>query len=239
MPGETRVPKKDSEFDQYIRNTYTVLSSGTPTGAVRLGLSTAQFDQWEDYHNDWLIIYPKYTDPAQRTRTITEDKNLLKKNFTTFAENPLKLIEASANLTTDDRATFRLPARDRNPTARGPIEDIPVLSLKAKGGGKMQIRVRREDDGNRASMHPLASAILLKYAVVDSLAGNPPAPGEPDTGPSPDEMPNSATSTSALWTLDLGNNARGKTIVAFARWLNLTRPENSSGWSNISACLIS
>src|SRR5690242_37745 len=95
MGNDTRVPQKDSLFDPYIRNTYIVLNTGTPTGAVRLGLSTAQFNQWQTYHNDWILIYPKYTDLAQRTRAIKDQKNLLKKNFTTFAENPLKLIEAS------------------------------------------------------------------------------------------------------------------------------------------------
>lgn len=239
-----RVPKKDSEFDQYIRNTTNVLETGTPTGAVRLGLSTAIADEWIAYRDEWILLYPKYTDPAQRTTTIKDAKNLLKKNFTTFAENPLKLIEASPNITLDDRATFRLPERDRTMTSRGAIDTVPIGSLKGKGGGIMEVRVRRETDATRASMHPRADAIEFKYIIVDLEDEEPtpppvPGPEENDGIPTPDHMPLTYSSKAALWRMDLTPAAQGKRVVGYFRWIQIGKPHNNSGWSDLATTFIS
>src|SRR5687768_6204403 len=106
--GKTRVPRKDAAFDNYIRSTGAVLATGIPTGAERLGLTPAQAAAWANFLANWIIIYGKYVDPAQRTKSIKDDKNELKAEFIAFAELPLKTIEISENLTNDDRMTFRI-----------------------------------------------------------------------------------------------------------------------------------
>lgn len=245
----TRVPQKDSLFDQYLRNTTAVLEAGIPTGIVRLGLTTAQGNEWIAYRDQWIIVYPKYTDPAQRTTTIKDAKNLLKKDFTTFAENPLKLIEASGNITSADRGTFRLPERDRTPTARGAITGVPFGKLKGTGGGIMEVRVRREEDATYASMHPLADALEFRYLLIDA-PGSPPPPPEPPAGepeednedeviPTPEKLPLSFTSKKAFWRMNLGTQYQGKRIIGYVRWVNLTKPEHNSGWSDLMTTFIS
>ena len=238
MGGKTRVPQKDSEFDTYIRDTGEVLQTGTPTGAVRLGLSIAQATAWANFLADWIILYPKYTNPATRTTTITKAKNKLKKDFTVFAEKPLKTIEASENLTDDDRGTFNLPEPDRTTTSRGQITEAPIGSFEGKGGGLMKIRVRRAQDATRSSMHPLADVVEFRYIILDSPTSNPDSPGPPNPNPTPVPLPNQQpkdfplviNSTKALWIMDLGVENKGKYLYGLLRWVNQTDPRNNSGW---------
>ncbi len=250
MGGAHRVPTKDSIFDTYLRDTTVVLETGTPTGAVRLGLNAAQSAQWISYRDQWVIIYPQYTNSATRTSTITEAKNSLKAEFALFAENPLKLIEASDNLTSDDRGTFRLPKRDRSPTSRGVITDIPFGKLQGTGGGILEVRVRRTNDATRSSMHPLADAVEFRYKITDSSNGGqnpapptdpnmPPVPRDESQVPTPNDCPLSVNSKKSLLRINLGPSSQSKRVIGFVRWINLSHPENNSGWSDLMTTLIS
>lgn len=239
MANDRIVPQKDSDFDQYIRNTQTQLAAGTPTGAVRLGLTTDQANQWEVFHDSWVAIYPQYTNTNTRTKTITQDKNQLKKDFTLFAENPLKTIGGSVNLTTADRQIFNLKVRDTTPTKRGAITDIPFGSLKGWGGSIIEIRARRESDATRSSMHPLADAIELKYLIRNLTEAEPPEDGGLTPTPNPDDFKLSSISKKTLWRINLAPKDKGKQIIGFLRWLNISNPENNSGWSEMMLAIIS
>jgi hypothetical protein len=237
--GATRVPRKDSLFDGYIRSTGKVLAEGTPTGADRLGLSSAQATAWATFLANWIIIYGKYQDKAQRTTAVTDDKNQLKTDFIAFAVTPLKVIEVSPNLTSDDRLTFNLPAPDKVKTTRGKIQDSPFGKLKSKGLGLLDVQVRREHDASRPSLHKLSDAVEFKYKIIDpeeepSPTPVPPAPGTGgDSVPLPKDMPLSHISKKASWRMDLGETAVGKRIVGYVRWVNLSDPGKNSGWSDL------
>ena len=226
----TRVSEIDSEFDDYIRNTTTVLETGTPAGSVRLGLTTAENDDWVAFRDAWIVVYPKYTNVSRRTSIVTQQKNNLKKDFREFAKIPLKRIEVSPNLTEEDRGTFNLPVPDTTPTRRGAITDVPFGSLVGKGGGMMEVRARRESDATRSSKHPLADAVELRYLILNDST-TPPDEGSGGDFPSPEDCRNSVSSKSALWRVSLGSAARGKTVLGYLRWVNLSNPANNSGWS--------
>lgn len=228
--GNDRIIQKDSGFDSYIRNTTATLLAGSPTGAVRLDLTTDQNTQWIAYHDQWVIIYPKYTNLSTRTKTITAQKNQLKRDFSNFAKQPLKRIDASENITPEDRDIFNLPLRDTTPTRRGAITDVPFGSLVGKGGGMMEVRARRESDATRSSKHPLADAVELRYLILNDST-TPPDEGSGGDFPSPEDCRNSVSSKSALWRVSLGSAARGKTVLGYLRWVNLSNPANNSGWS--------
>ena len=237
----TRVPKKDSEFDPYIRNTTTVLETGIPLGAVRLGLTVGQGTQWLGFRDQWIAVYPKYTNSATRTTTITNAKNTIKKEFTLFAEKPLKLIEASDNLTADDRGTFKLPERDRTVTRKGKITEMPFASIQSLGAGQMQFRVRTTTDGSRASMHPLADLIEVRYMIGAPDNGNPPNPNPnpKDSGiPTADKAPYYTVSKKALFILEVGLGNAGKPIIAFVRWANASNAANNGPWSQVTVAII-
>ena len=61
MPGTTRIPRKDSEFDSYINNTADYLAAGTPTtNGVRLGLSPVEVTSWGNQKTSWNTNYALY-----------------------------------------------------------------------------------------------------------------------------------------------------------------------------------
>jgi hypothetical protein len=112
--GTTIIPRSNSPFDQYIRNTTTVLGTMSPPpgpvlGWQRLLLTTTEHDSWVDFRDKWAIVYPQYTDLAQRTKSITKDKNDLRDAFIAFAQPLLARIGSSPDITSADRETFNLP----------------------------------------------------------------------------------------------------------------------------------
>ena len=242
MGQRSRIPTKDADFNQYIRATDDTLQVvGPPTGAARLGLTTSEADDWHAYRQQWDILYGKYGNPATRTSTITEDKNNLKTNFAGFARPLLKRIEVSDNLTTDDRSTFNLPEPDTTPTARGPILEVPNGNFKGLGGSKLEVRAKTSTDASRASLHPLADAVEIKYILIDQRGTEPtpPVPSPPDEGFTPDTFPYSQISSKALFVLSLPSAHQGKRIVAALRWLNITNAANNSGWSDLFSTIVS
>jgi len=160
------------------------------------------------------------------------------KNFMVFAEPLLNRISVSTALNNEDRTILNLPERDKTPTRKGKIEDTPLVGIKGIGGGQLKFRVRSDEDSTRASMHPLADYLEVKYFIVKNEPQNtpPPSPDNP-TPPVKDSMPvlddatSYAISKKALFVLELGNGNTGKFIVAFVRWANASNPSMSGPWS--------
>jgi hypothetical protein len=182
----SRIPVTDSAFDQFIQNTDTYNLDGAPiTNGERLGLAPAEIGSWTGYRNQWAAIYPQYTNVNTRTKTIKDQKNELKATFMEFAMPLLDRIAASPAITGADRNVYNLPVPDRNPTARGAILETPYVNLKPLGGGMIQVRTRTEADASRASRHPLADAVEVRYKLVAAGLGTgggfpTPEPGNPN-----------------------------------------------------------
>jgi hypothetical protein len=230
-----RIPKKDGDFDQYINNTVAALEEpGPPPAYQRLGLSVTEKDQWVTYHTDWRTIYPKYTNLATRTASITAQKNTIKKDFTAFAAVLLTRMGTMPTLTQDDREVFNIPARDTTPTKRGKINDTPYATLEPVGVGTVKVRVRMTHDSKRSSMHPLADGIEVRYAIVEQGTkpqGPDPAQPSANAPTTPSEAPFTFTSTKALFELTFDGSASGKRLYAFLRWVNQSAPVNNGFWT--------
>src|SRR3989304_3628678 len=95
----TRVPEDDSGFDSYIRTSTTHLLStmSVPFNYVRLGLTVEEMNAWEVFKNSWVEKYGLYVNENTRTKTITNEKNTIKKDFTEFSEPLLTRMSGSAN----------------------------------------------------------------------------------------------------------------------------------------------
>lgn len=237
-----RISNAKGPFDDFIRGATTHLATGTtPTrrGEV-LGLTTAELDDWIGLRDDWVVLYPTYTDRNQRTTAITADVNNMMKDFRTFAEPLLNKISVSSVLTNGDRTVLHITERDKTPTRKGKIETVPSVTIRSLGGGQMKFRVNVDEDASRASMHPLADLIEVRYLVqttepTASPGGPgvppPPAPQESAGFPSPDKATNYAISKKALFVLETGSSNTGKFIIAFVRWANASNPANNGPWS--------
>lgn len=230
-----RIPDSKSAFDTYLRDSTTHLISGTPRRGETLGLSATEVDDWEDYRDSWVILYPKYTDVTKRTTLVTQDVNQLMKDFSTFAEPLLIRISGSSALTNEDRGILNLPERDRTPSRKGKIEDKPMVSITSMGGGQVKFRIRGNEDSSRASMHPLADFAEIKYVLVkdkpEGDEGGTPPPDERDGMPTPDKANQYTISKKALFTLDVGSSHTGHYIIAFVRWVNAGNAANSGPWT--------
>ncbi len=232
-----RVPDAKGPFNAYLTGTTAHLETGTSPNrrGETLGLSTAELDDWIDFRDTWVPLFAKYNDPSQRTKTVTEDVNDTMDGFRLFAEPLLNRMSGSSALTNQDRDILHLPVRDKTPTRRGKIEDTPFVKIEAIGGGQMKFRVRTTEDGSRASMHPLADFLEIKYMI---LGFDPSAPGTPASPPAPensiptaDTAKNYSISKKALFILETGENKVGKFMIAFLRWANASNPANSGPWS--------
>ncbi|MCF8465559.1 MAG: hypothetical protein K9G41_12000 [Flavobacteriales bacterium] len=239
--GERRVPKRDDDFNSYIQNTTAVLAAvGPPLGYVRLGLSLEEFTEWDRYANDWKAVFPRYTDLNTRTKTIKDEKNIIKQYFTEFSAQLLTRISASPNLSLGDRNTFNLPERAKG-TKRGKITDVPYGVLEPVAMATVNVRMRMTHDAKRSSMNPLSDGLELRWIILDNPVAAPkladPTPVDPvvvtSTVPPSDpmEMPNTLTSTKALFRHSLPASASGKRMFAYARWVNQSNPANNGEWS--------
>lgn len=223
-----RIPQKKSDFDQYLQNTcsYLLLLIDLITNWSRLGLTQLEMNKWEDFKNQWIALYPQYTNLDLKTSAIVKKINLLQNNATQFMMPLLDRIAANPATTVDDRYVFHISKRDKTPTPRGKIKTVPLFELTALGGGQFETRVRIKQDASRASMHPLADAYEIRYIISDT------APT------SIKELTQYSVKKHALDILEVGEENSGKTIYYCIRWINISNPKNSGPYSSIRKTLI-
>lgn len=226
--GRRRVAERDSDFDQYIQNTSKILENGSPIGSVRLGLSNNEKIQWLAYRDEWVALYPKYTNEASRTKVIKKEKNNLKQKFTAFAARPLNKIAWSNNITQEDRNVFNLPARKTTRAHRGAMHgDIPLGDLHGIGGSRIKVRARIEEAAGRCRKHPLADAVEMKYLVME-VERNYLKPMV-----TVNDCTHSVISKKASFVMEAGQENLGKRLAAFLRWVNFSNPANNGPWSQM------
>lgn len=121
-------------------------------------------------------------------------------------------------MTSDDRGALNLPERDAA-TERTKIETTPLAKIIPMEGGDLKIRVRTTTDGNRASKHPDADHVEIRYALVggnsEPQIPSPTYPGNPsppaNSAPIAQKVPttaaectNSRISKKAIFIVSLG-----------------------------------
>ncbi len=222
-----RIPRKDELFDKYVTTTTsTMAATDWPPVWQRLGLTATEKDQWLSLGAAWIAIYVKCSSKLTCTSSAIKQKNTIKKNFIVFATPVLVRMSGSSVLTEDDRAVFNLRKRDVVPTARYKIEGSPMGTLVAVGVATMRLRVRRADDADRCSIHPLADGVEVRYALVDSSV----IPGSPDEPSFALQAPNYVISKKAIFLLPLEASASAKRLYVFMRWVNLSNPAHNGPW---------
>lgn len=223
MGTARRIPLKNNDFDTYIRTTANALLAGTPATWVRLGLTPEQAAKWEELHTQWVDNWAAFISTDRRTKTVTDIKKQLMREFTRFASPILTSMSVHPATTHGDRLTFNIPGAERPYTRRGDIGETPLADIRPKGGALLVARVRRMHDGGRASMHPLADFIEVRYALCDL---NGPFPN------SARECPEVVLSTRTYFHITVDQAAIGKRLVAYVRWANARKAENNGPWTD-------
>jgi hypothetical protein len=226
-------PRKDGDFNTYFlqvilhlfaTNTPDPVMGGIPVHTLQLGLTADKLNPLWAMFNSWADLYPKSKDSTQRTKTITGDKNAKRKQIEAKLRELYNDIPESA-LTSTDRDKLNLKLRDTTLTRRGKINDTVTIELKSDAGSRVKVRCRLSEDATRASMHPLADGIEMKYKI-----GAAPA--------TPEQCTNSMVSKKALFSMEAGMENAGQRLYAFFRYVNLTNPENNGPWGVLHNVII-
>lgn len=244
-----RINKKDSAFDQYLRNTTITLEGPLPPNPPppipvwqRLLLTAAEYAQWLSFRDQWIVVYPKYTDKAQRTQSIINQKNTLKTNFIAFAESLLTRMAGSNALTADERITFNLKERDRSPSSRPAIDTSPSVLLRAKEGRRVQVECRVLADSTRPSKHVNCDVVEYRYTVAAPVAapdpGSPTPPAPPSAGTPSAAQQVVGETGKAKFILQLAQNDAGKQLTIECRWKNSKETHKSGPWSTAVSVMI-
>jgi len=224
-----RIARTNSEFNDYANSSLAYMDALDPAGIanyVRLGITVAQRNAWAAKRNDWNAIYALYVNRATRTGPVIEDKDKAMKAFIVLVQPLLNIIAASPAITSNDYAAFNIKERDTEPTPKPAITTAPFAKVLPIGGGKVKVRVRVLGNSTRASMHPDADAIEMRYTI-----GNVPPTSQ-------EEAEETRSYKKALRTFGFGQAQAGKRLYAFYRWLNETDEAKSGPWSTMVQTVI-
>jgi hypothetical protein len=231
MATQRRIPQDLSGFDEYIRRAVPYINAAGGGGTIngtRLGLiageltdATAFLDQWYTGNPASPGIYERHSNPDTKTQTTRNMVVTLMDDFTEFFSPLLTRMGTSPEITETDRSTLNLAAPDRVPTARGVIDAEPTVKVNSFASARMQIRVTTDADASRASLHPLADAIEMRYQIGGTQPANAPA------------CAGMIVSKKAIFNFDAGVDNEGKKFFGFVRYVNLTDPAKNGPWSSL------
>lgn len=224
-----RISRSNSPFNDYSNSTVTYLDvqdiNNIPN-YERLGLTVPQRDEWVAKGDAWNLIYPTYVNVATRTVPVTANKQAAMDDFIVTVQPLLDIIAASPAIIEDDYAAFNIKKRDTEPTPRPAITTVPYPEVLPLGGGKVRVTVRVQSDSTRASMHPDADSIEVKYTI----GTEPPA--------SEEEAVVARNYRKSIRVFSLGQANATLRMYAFFRWSNETDESKSGPWSTMVQTVI-
>ncbi|HLG35448.1 MAG TPA: hypothetical protein VI757_11260 [Bacteroidia bacterium] len=229
MADERRISATLSGFDIYIRRAVPYVDAGAPIkNGTRLGLSALEITDAVAFHDTWYTgnpaargIYELHSNPNTKNKNTRNSVVTLMKDFNAFFSPLLTRMGTSGAITEDDRLNLNLPAADRTPTARGVINDEPLAGIKSLASARIKFRIRLDEDATRASMHPLADAIEVRYQIGGTQPANA------------NVCPGTVISKKAMFTFDAGVDNDGKKFYSFVRYVNQSNPENNGPWRSV------
>ena len=235
--AKSRISKSPTKFNSYINNTDSFLAANDPSGQPnwkRLGLKNANNTEWNTKRVLWRdTLYPKYSNPDQKTSTVVKDVQQFIKDFSTFASPLLNIIAASPDGTAQDEEIFNLilMKNRKKPThSTTPIEEQVYGTLTGIGGGSVKCAFRTEHDTKRPSLAEGADSVEIAYSII--AAGQaPPA--------NPDEAEETFISSKASFVLETGAENSGKKLYLFARWFVVKNDALAGPYSQVMSVLIS
>ena len=213
------IPRKDDDFFNFQAK----LVNEVVANAVAWGISAPAVAALVARRAVYEPLYTKSQEKKDRTAGDVDRHRQMRKTYEKEIQNFVNAyIRYNPLITRDERIEIGIPPRDFEPTPRGKIEAIPVVSLTAIGGGDIKTRCRVTTDQTRYSKHPLSDGIEVKYTWV------PKGEMPPEK---PEDCKNALTSRKAQFIIHCGPGNAGESFYGFFRWVNLTNLENSGQWS--------
>ena len=253
MPDRSIIPRDIDGFNIYITLTNEHLLLGSPTNAVRFGWTSQNLSDWQNFKNDWVPLYIKYSDKkgGYTTNIKSSLEGIISKAIFYDKVNKLILkIKATVGLTSSDCSIFKIPHSYISSTlskilpASRAAKNKTTISTEAVYprlmpviDGFVKIGCFLESDGSGRA-HKLDGFDLVGYKVAVFYWGtaNLPIHAE-DTRLS---LAYSSKASFILQTAEMTTNlpalAEGtieptKVAVFFFRWAKSKHPELDGPWS--------
>ena len=211
------IPTQNAKFYAFQGNLVNIVVTNAVAWGIPAPAVAALVARRAEYEPLYLKIENKNTRTPTDVLAHRQMREIYEKDIRIFVRKYGEIIPATG------RNDIGLTDRDTEPTPRGKIETVPVVSLEAIGGGDIKTRCQVTTDATRYSRHPLADGIEVKYTWVPK--------GEMPPEKS-DDCKNSLVSKKAQFIIHCGPGNAGETFWGFFRWVNLTTPANSGQWSN-------
>jgi len=200
------------------------------TNKTRLVILQDDLDALTDRQSEYEPLFQAIKNKATRTPTDVAAHKACMKTFikelrdfeqTYFRHNP--------KMTVEDRKTVGVTIPDTEPSPGAPITEIPIIGLKALGGGEIEVRCKATTDQTKCSMPKNARVADYRYSLNET--------GE--TAPSdPEDCPHSGTSRQAKFVLKTGAKNSGKKFGGYFRWLNDSRARQEGPWTMIQSVVV-
>ena len=205
----------DSEFDEFSDN----LSSEVTTNAVAWNIPSGNATALATARGVYAPLYSVITNKRNRTASQVQDHREGRGVFETFIEGfANQFINPNPAITDSKKEELGFTVRSADSTSRPAITDDVFVKMESLTDGRMRFICRVTSDGNRASVHPDADGVELRYLVSTT------APA------SVSQMPNSTVSPKARFMIQTADGSAGMKIFASLRWVNISSPEKNGPW---------
>jgi hypothetical protein len=218
------IPSGNDEFNIWQKN----LISTTSPKVAAWGILAADFDAVKAERDIFIPLYDKISNKGSRTPSDIEAYNTERVKYEKMLRQFVgQWLSNNSQVTDAERVTLAITVKEGSRTPRPAITTSPSIKLKALEGGRIKLTCRVESDSSRASMHPDADAVEVRYIVGTA------------TPATPADCPNMTIKSKATFTLNMNLADAGKKLYCFTRWINTSDETKSGPWNTVSSVVIS
>ena len=214
------IPKRDDD----IYNKEKSYIARVVTNKVAWDIDADALTVLTDLQTEFELLYDIIQDKKNRTSgEVAAYRDCKKRFLKAWRAFHKEWVVNNSKIPVEDKVILVGKERDTEPTPRPKIATVPIVGLRAIGGGSIEVRCRVTTDQTRFSMHPAADVIECKFTLVP--IGEVP----PDNW---DDCPKTQVSKKARFIIPAGAKGIGQRLYGFFRWANLSNPQNNGDWSN-------
>jgi len=227
MPrGKQYIPVRDDDFFNFQGNLVNIVVTNAAAWGIPAPSVAALVARRASFEPLYTTAQNKTTRRRADVVAFRQSRKLYEKEIRAFVK---AYLAANPLVTDEQRSEMALTIRDIEPTPRPKIATIPIIGLKAMGGGSIEVRCQVTTDQTRFSMHPAADGIETMYTLLP--VGEVPPEGHED-------CKKTQVSKKARFTISLGDKNAGQRFYGFFRWVNQSNPQNSGDWSPAQTVVI-
>lgn len=216
------IPRGNGEFDTFQLNIAKAVVANGTAWKIPADEVTALQSSSTQYGNLYKIISNK----NNRTKSQVDAYNNFRKTY----ESDLRLfvngfMRSNKNVPSSILSALGIKQRGRRRKQRSQIITAPIVFIHTLGSMRLKFLCRIESHIGKASIHPEADGIELRYIIGS----------EPQVAA---EKLTHHFSKKAKFMMEFGDEHRGKKIYVYARWKNEVHEWQSGPWCRLVEAVI-